>query len=117
MPNKPLDVLVQHLVTVALGGGFTSDDFSTKCAPPTRYRELSREELAVGLDFVARGGRVADRLSRIPSRACRMRTASGACPMQRLARRHRMSIGTIVSRRQRAGANTCQAAFIGSVEE
>ena len=25
-PDKPLDVLVQHLVTVALGGGFEPDD-------------------------------------------------------------------------------------------
>ncbi len=27
-PDKPLDVLVQHLVTVALGGGFVADDFA-----------------------------------------------------------------------------------------
>jgi ATP-dependent Lhr-like helicase len=26
-PDKPLDVLVQHIVTVALGGGFTADEF------------------------------------------------------------------------------------------
>ena len=38
-PNKPLDVLVQHLVTVALGGGFRRrkllDEVRTACRTAT----------------------------------------------------------------------------------
>jgi ATP-dependent Lhr-like helicase len=34
-PGKPLDVLVQHLVSVALGGGFEADALLPRCAAPT----------------------------------------------------------------------------------
>jgi ATP-dependent Lhr-like helicase len=42
-PDQPLDVLVQHIVTVALGGGFVPDDAVRRSAPPGRLPELTRE--------------------------------------------------------------------------
>lgn len=94
-PDKPLDVLVQHLVTVALGGGFKADDLFDEVRTASAYRHLTREEFQWSLDFVEKGGasltaypqyhrvRRVDGLYRVPDRA--------------IARRHKLQIGTIVS--------------------
>ena len=54
VPDKPLDVLVQHLVTVALGGGFRSEALYAEVRTAWSYRELTPEEWQWALDFVAR---------------------------------------------------------------
>ena len=113
-PEKPLDVLVQHLVTVALGGGFEPAALRAEVRSAHAYRDLTDAEFQWALDFVVQGGaslhaypeyhRVAlvDGLYRVPDRG--------------IARRHRMSVGTIVS------DSAMQVAWltggrIGSVEE
>ena len=55
-PDKPLDVLVQHLVTVALGGGFTADALFDEVRRSWSYRALTRDEFQWALDFVCHGG-------------------------------------------------------------
>ena len=55
-PNKPFDVLVQHLVTIALGGGFRSEELFDEVRSAWSYRNLTAEEWQWALDFVARGG-------------------------------------------------------------
>ena len=94
-PEKPLDVLVQHLVTVALGGGFEAEAMFDEVRRTHAYRELTRDEFQWALDFVERGGsslraypdyhRVQniDGIYRVPDRA--------------IARRHRLQVGTIVA--------------------
>ncbi|MFN9775952.1 MAG: ligase-associated DNA damage response DEXH box helicase [Burkholderiales bacterium] len=95
-PSRPLDVLVQHLVTVATGTGFEPEALLAEVRGCHAYRDLGDEEWSWALDFVVRGGRslvaypeyrrvVADEhgVFRVPDRA--------------IARRHRMSIGTIVA--------------------
>jgi ATP-dependent helicase Lhr and Lhr-like helicase len=94
-PDKPLDVLVQHLVTVALGGGFTADELFDEVRTASAYRHLTRDEFQWALDFVEKGGasltaypeyhrvRLVDGVYRVPDRA--------------IARRHKLQIGTIVS--------------------
>lgn len=115
VPNKPLDVLVQHLVTIALGGGFTSDELFEEVRSAYTYRELTREEWQWALDFVARGGQS---LTVYPEYRRVLPDQHGVyrVPDAAIARRHRMSIGTIVS------DSTVQVKFmsgglIGSVEE
>ncbi|HOY36711.1 MAG TPA: ligase-associated DNA damage response DEXH box helicase [Piscinibacter sp.] len=93
-PDKPLDVLVQHLVTVALGGGFEPESLYAEVRGAQAFRELTRAEFQWALDFVEKGGaslavypeyhRVAlvDGLYRVPDRG--------------IARRHRLQVGTIV---------------------
>ncbi|HEX8787901.1 MAG TPA: DEAD/DEAH box helicase, partial [Telluria sp.] len=56
VPNKPFDVLVQHLVTVALGGGFRSEELYEEVRTAWSYRALTLDEWQWALDFVARGG-------------------------------------------------------------
>ena len=115
IPNKPLDVLVQHLVTIALGGGFTSDALFAEVRSAWSYRELTAEEWQWALDFVARGGQS---LTVYPEYRRVLMDADGVyrVPDAALGRRHRMSIGTIVS------DSTMQVKYlsgstVGSVEE
>jgi ATP-dependent helicase Lhr and Lhr-like helicase len=95
-PNKPLDVLVQHLVTVALGSGFRSLDLFDEVKTTYSYRHLTTGEFEWTLDFVVRGGqslRAYDEYKRVViDEQGVLRVLD---PM--IAKRHRMSIGTIVS--------------------
>jgi len=94
-PAKPLDVLVQHLVTIALGGGFTADAAFDEVRSAPAYATLSREEFDWCLAFVERGG---DSLSAYPEYH-RIALVEGLwrVPDRGIARRHRLQVGTIVS--------------------
>jgi ATP-dependent Lhr-like helicase len=96
VPNKPFDVLVQHLVTVALGGGFRSEDFYNEVRRAWSYRHLTEEEWQWALDFVARGGQS---LTVYPEYRRVLPDEEGVyrVPDTAIGRRHRMGIGTIVS--------------------
>ncbi|MCC6071503.1 ligase-associated DNA damage response DEXH box helicase [Massilia sp. GCM10020059] len=96
VPNKPLDVLVQHLVTVALGGGFESKPLYDEVRSAWSYRALTEEEWQWALDFVARGGQS---LIAYPEYQRVVPDEHGVyrVPNVALGRRHRMGIGTIVS--------------------
>ena len=117
-PSKPLDVLVQHLVTVALGGGFIPDALLHEVRRAWAYRYLLDEEWQWALDFVRQGGQT---LTAYPDyhRVAPDEQGVWRVPDARLARRHRMSIGTIVSdaamtvRWWRAAGG----AALGSIEE
>ncbi|HZH98044.1 MAG TPA: hypothetical protein VEX38_03660, partial [Fimbriimonadaceae bacterium] len=93
--EKPLDVLVQHLVTIALGGGFSEEDLLKEVRTTYSYRDLAPEEWKWALDFVTRGGGA---LSTYPD-FNRVVEAGGVFTVEdrHIARRHRMSIGTITS--------------------
>jgi ATP-dependent Lhr-like helicase len=94
-PDKPFDVLIQHLVTIALGGGFSAEALYDEVRQAWAYRRLTRAEFQWALDFVEKGGsslaaypeyhRVAlvEGLYRVPDRG--------------VGRRHKLGIGTIVS--------------------
>ncbi|TFW20214.1 ligase-associated DNA damage response DEXH box helicase [Duganella callida] len=96
VPEKPLDVLVQHLVTIALGGGFRPLALLDEVRSAWSYRNLSEEEWQWALDFVARGGQS---LVAYPEYRRVLPDADGVyhVPDVALGRRHRMGIGTIVS--------------------
>lgn len=114
-PEHPLDVLVQHLVTVALGGGFVPDDLYDEVRSTTAYENLSRESWQWCLDFVSQGG---PSLAAYPDYRRAVPDAEGVwrVPDARLARRHRMNIGTIVSDASMS-VQYMGGAKIGSVEE
>jgi ATP-dependent Lhr-like helicase len=95
-PHKPLDVLVQHLVSMALGGGFRPEDLLSEVRSAWAYRDLTDDEWQWALAFVRHGGHS---LTAYPDyrRAEPDEQGVWRVPDARLARRHRMSIGTIVS--------------------
>jgi ATP-dependent Lhr-like helicase len=115
VPNKPFDVLVQHLVTVALGGGFRSEELYEEVTSAWSYRHLSREEWQWALDFVAHGGQS---LSVYPEYRRVLPDEEGVyrVPDATIGRRHRMGIGTIVSDAQMQ-VKYMSGGRIGSVEE
>ncbi len=114
-PEQPLDVLVQHLVTVALGGGFVPDALYDEVRSTAAYAGLSRDNWDWCLSFVQQGG---PSLSAYPDyrRAVPDNAGVWHVPDARLARRHRMNIGTIVSDASMA-VQYLGGAKIGSVEE
>ncbi|MEO8527359.1 MAG: DNA ligase-associated DEXH box helicase, partial [Caldimonas sp.] len=94
-PDKPFDVLVQHLVTIALGGGFVADELYDEVRHAWAYRKLTRAEFQWALDFVVKGG---DSLAAYPEYH-RVKEVDGLyrVPDRGVARRHKLGIGTIVS--------------------
>ncbi|HEX8592823.1 MAG TPA: ligase-associated DNA damage response DEXH box helicase [Pseudomonas sp.] len=95
-PHKPLDVLVQHVVSMALGGGFVPEDLLIEVRTAWAYRELTDDEWQWALAFVRHGGHS---LTAYPDYRRVEPDENGIwrVPDARLARRHRMSVGTIVS--------------------
>lgn len=95
-PHQPLDVLVQHLVSMALGGGFRPDELLREVRSTWAYRDLDEAQWRWALAFVRQGG---ESLSAYPDYQRVEPDAEGVwrVPSPRLARRHRMSVGTIVS--------------------
>ncbi|MFC5608849.1 ligase-associated DNA damage response DEXH box helicase [Variovorax soli] len=114
-PHQPLDVLVQHLVTVALGGGFTPEALYDEVRSTAAYASLPADTWQWCLDFVARGG---PSLVAYPDYKRVVPDAEGVwrVPDARLARRHRMNIGTIVSDAS-ISVQYLSGGRIGSVEE
>jgi ATP-dependent helicase Lhr and Lhr-like helicase len=118
-PQKPLDVLVQHLVTIALGGGFIEEDLLTEVRSCYAYRQLSDEEWRWALAFVQHGG---ESLTAYPDYRRAIPDEHGVwhVPDAQLARRHRMSIGTIVSdssMQVKFWSKAASGKSLGSVEE
>ncbi|WP_296918392.1 ligase-associated DNA damage response DEXH box helicase [Polaromonas sp.] len=114
-PAQPLDVLVQHLVTIALGGGFVPAELLAEVRSTAAYAQLSQENWDWCLSFVAQGG---PSLAVYPDyrRAVPDEAGVWRVPDARLARRHRSNIGTIVSDASMA-VQYVGGAKIGTVEE
>lgn len=95
-PDKPLDVLVQHLVSMAMADGFEEVGMLAEVRGAWAYRQLTDQEWAWALAFIRHGGHS---LTAYPDyrRAEPDEHGIWRVPDARLARRHRMSIGTIVS--------------------
>src|SRR5262249_21375246 len=54
--ERPLDVLAQHVVTVALGGGFLDEELLGEVRTTRAYAGLSDEEWRWVMDFLSTGG-------------------------------------------------------------
>ena len=95
-PQAPLDVLVQHLVTVAMGTGFKPDELFAEVCTTSEYENLSRTQFDWALAFVEKGG---ESLAAYPDyqRVAADDEGIYRVPRRDIARRHAMSVGTIVS--------------------
>ncbi|MCU0615469.1 MAG: ligase-associated DNA damage response DEXH box helicase [Gemmatimonadaceae bacterium] len=94
--DRPLDLLVQHLVTLALGGGFTRSSALAELHTTRAYAALTDDELGWALDFCTHGGAA---LAAYPEYARLAADESGVyrAANPQVARRHVLNIGTIVS--------------------
>jgi len=112
--NKPLDVLVQHLVTCALGGGFKPQALYKEIKTAYSYCDLTKKEFDWVMQLVRDGG---ESLTAYPEyHKIELKQGFYVVPDVRLARLHRLNIGTITS------SASMTVAFVGgkklgSVEE
>lgn len=112
--KAPLDLLSQHLVTLALGGGFDAVEVLKEVRSTAAYATLSDEEWAWTLDFITRGGnclQAYDQFRRVVLEEGKCRVES-----REVARFHRMSIGTISSD-QAVQVRYLSGKSLGTVEE
>lgn len=93
---KPIDVLIQYLVTLAVSDGFYPEEIFNELKETFAYQTLTDEEWKWTLNFITTGGAS---LSRYPEYSKAEITEDGLYKVtdRRIARRHRMSIGTITS--------------------
>jgi ATP-dependent Lhr-like helicase len=114
-PDQPLDVLVQHIVTVALGGGFTADALHAEVTTAWAYRNLTRADFDWALAFCAHGG---ESLAAYPEYHRIVRDDDGTWRVKDggVAKRHRLGVGTIVSDAA-IQVKFLTGAIIGTMEE
>lgn len=112
--KKSLDVLCQHVTTVALGTGFNSRDLFNEVRSTSAFKDLNEDEWKWVLNFVGTGGAA---LKAYPE-FHRIREADGLYQIsdKSLALKHRLSIGTIVSD-QSMDVCYLRGERIGQVEE
>lgn len=91
---RSFDVLVQYLITLAVGGGFTSAETFKEVKGTFSYASISEEEWEWLLAFIVSGG---DSLQAYDEyRKVIVEDNVYKVDNRRIAMRHRMSIGTIV---------------------
>jgi ATP-dependent Lhr-like helicase len=112
--DRPLDVLAQHLVTCALGGGFRPDELYDEVRTTAAYARLERAEFDWALSLVRDGGRALYAYADYRKVA----EVDGRCVMldARLARLHRANVGTIVAEGV-VHVRVVGGAQLGTVEE
>lgn len=112
--NKPYDVLIQHLITLACGDGFQPEQTLVSVRRAIAYTQLTGDEFTWILEFIEKGGKC---LGAYP-RYKKIILEDGVYKIAdtQLARMHRMGIGTIVSNQIVQMVYTNQRK-IGTVEE
>jgi ATP-dependent Lhr-like helicase len=112
--RRSLDVLLQHAMTLATGPGFQAEALLAEVRATHAFAELTDLEWHWAVDFLTRGG---DALQGYPQYR-RVEIVDGMYRVtdRRLARLHRMSIGTISSDAEIA-IKWLNGARLGSVEE
>lgn len=93
--NKPLDVLAQHMVSCALGGGFHEEDLFQEVRTAWSYRTLTREEFGWALSLVRDGGGTLKRYPEFNKIA--MDSGRYGVPNGRIGQLHRLNVGTITA--------------------
>ncbi|WP_447578646.1 ligase-associated DNA damage response DEXH box helicase [Achromobacter kerstersii] len=114
-PQGSLDVLAQHAVTLALGGGFDRDELYQEVRGTHAYAGLDAATWQAVLDFIVQGGRA---LAKYPDFHRVVRDDDGCYRVhdRRIALRHRLSIGTITADGA-VSVKYLRGGSLGSVEE
>ncbi|MEL6881542.1 MAG: ligase-associated DNA damage response DEXH box helicase [Cyanobacteria bacterium J06607_10] len=112
--NKPYDVLLQHLVTLACGDGFAPQDTFKAVKKAFSYRELTQTEFSWMVEFLEKGGKCLQAYPRYK----KIVLEDGLYKVEdgRILRMHKMSIGTITGNQQVKIAYA-KGKSIGTVQE
>ena len=113
-PRLSLDVLVQHLVTLAAGPGFRAEEALAEARSTHAFAELTEEMFGWCLLFITQGGPVLEHYPQFQ----RVVEQDGIYSVEDtgVARRHRLAIGTITSDAQIL-VRFMRGASLGTIEE
>jgi ATP-dependent Lhr-like helicase len=112
--QRPLDLLAQHAVTVAIGGGFVPEELLAEVRTTRAFRDLTDGEWRWVMDFICRGGPA---LGAYPEyNKVVERNGLHVIRDRGAALRHRVAIGTIVSEAAMK-VQFVRGKVIGTVEE
>ncbi len=112
--EKPLDVMCQHIVSRAMRQPLSIDQLYDEITTAYCFRELSREELCWGVDFLTRGGESLNAYEHYK----KVKEIDGRLTVEskRIMHLHKLNIGTIVAD---GAVQVCfrSGKSLGSVEE
>jgi ATP-dependent Lhr-like helicase len=109
------DVLVQFLVTIALGGGFASAEMYSMLRQTFAFSTLTEEEWSWCLLFITQGGSIGKHYEEF-HKVVRREDGVYVVKSRRVAMLHRMNIGVIVSEAM-LRVKFVSGGYIGMVEE
>ncbi len=115
-PCKPLDVLLQHLTTLACGPGFNPEDTLIAIRRTASFSSLNDEEWKWCLLFLEKGGVCLNAYSRFRKLEWKANERLFIISDQSIARLHRLNIGTITSAPS-VQVRFSRGAYLGHVEE
>ena len=93
--SKPLDLLAQHAISIAIGGGFTSEELFDEVRSTYTYHSLTKKEWDWVLNFIQFGG---DSLNAYPDfKRVLLRDGRYQVTDRKVMTAHRMNIGTITA--------------------
>lgn len=118
-PKQPLvltfDVLVQFLVTIALGGGFYSDELIKVVKSSFAFQSITEEEWNWCIQFITVGGRIGASYQEF-HKVQKMEDGLLIVTSRRIGMLHRMNLGVIVSDAM-MNVKMLSGSYIGMVEE
>jgi len=112
---RSFDVLVQYLITLAVSDGFRPNEILPEIQSTFSYQSLSQEEWAWALNFITKGGpslEAYDEFSKVEV----MEDGLHKVNNRKMAMRHRLSIGAIVSDAMLV-VKFQSGGYLGSIEE
>jgi ATP-dependent Lhr-like helicase len=114
--NKPMDVLIQHMMTLACGPGLKMDELWMALKETHSFHTVTREEINWCLRFLTEGGETLQSYPQFHKLIYNPQDGCYHVEDRRLILYHRMSIGTIVTRESVMIATTSRRR-IGTVDE
>lgn len=114
--KKPIDVLLQHMMTLACGPGLKMDELWLSLKETYSFSEITREEINWCRQFLTRGGETLQAYPQFHKLEMDEITGKYRPANPRVEKLHRMSIGTIVSR-ESVRVSYTNRTRLGSVEE
>lgn len=111
---RSFDVLIQYLVTLAVSDGFKPDEIFQEVKGTFCYSSITKEEWRWLLDFITTGGAALTAYDEY--RKVEVENGVYKVTNRRIAMRHRLSIGTIVSDSS-LQVKYVSGKYIGTIEE
>lgn len=112
---QTFDVLVQFMVTIALGGGFRSEELHAIVANTHAFRYMEKEEWQWCMYFITAGGKIGKRYEEF-HKVIQDEEGKWIIKNRRLALLHRLNIGAIVGDAMMR-VKFLSGGYIGMIEE